>query len=73
VSQEELVRRELTRKSFLKIGGAGLAGVIWLGASGCGGSSKSSSSGAFTWWDYYQGTGDNAVNSMIQPILEGSP
>jgi multiple sugar transport system substrate-binding protein len=66
MSQEELFRRELTRKSFLKIGGAGLAGALWLGASGCGGGSKNSSGGAFTWWDYYQGTGDNAVNSMIQ-------
>jgi multiple sugar transport system substrate-binding protein len=73
VSQEELVRRALTRKSFLKIGGAGLAGALWLGASGCGGGSKSTSEGAFTWWDYYQGTGDNAVNAMIQRYTKGHP
>jgi len=73
VSQEELVRRELTRKRFLKIGGAGLAGALWLGASGCGGGSENSSGGAFTWWDYYQGTGDNAVNSMIQRYTKGHP
>ena len=73
MSQEELVRRALTRKSFLKIGGAGLAGALWLGASGCGGGSKSTSEGAFTWWDYYQGTGDNAVNAMIQRYTKGHP
>jgi ABC-type glycerol-3-phosphate transport system substrate-binding protein len=73
VRQEELVRPELTRKSFLKIGGAGLAGALWLGASGCGGGSENSSGGAFTWWDYYQGTGDNAVNSMIQRYTKGHP
>ena len=73
MSQEELVRRELTRKRFLKIGGAGLAGALWLGASGCGGGSENSSGGAFTWWDYYQGTGDNAVNSMIQRYTKGHP
>ena len=73
MSQEELVRRALTRKSFLKIGGAGLAGALWLGASGCGGGSKSTSEGAFTWWDYYQGTGDNAVNAMIQRYTKDHP
>jgi multiple sugar transport system substrate-binding protein len=72
VSQEGSIRRELTRKSFLKIGGAGLAGALWLGASGCGGS-KSSGGGAFTWWDYYQGTGDNAVNSMIRRYTKSHP
>ena len=73
MSQEELVRRALTRKSFLKIGGAGLAGALWLGVSGCGGGSENSSGGAFTWWDYYQGTGDNAVNAMIQRYTKGHP
>jgi multiple sugar transport system substrate-binding protein len=73
VSQEELVHRQLTRKGFLKKGGAGLAGALLLGAAGCGGGSKNSSSGAFTWWDYYQGTGDNAVNSMIRRYTKTHP
>ena len=73
MSREELVRRALTRKSFLKLGGAGLAGALWLGVSGCGGGNQSTSGGAFTWWDYYQGTGDNAVNSMIRRYTEGHP
>jgi multiple sugar transport system substrate-binding protein len=32
----------LSRREFVKLGGAGLAGVVLLGASGCGGDSKGS-------------------------------
>jgi multiple sugar transport system substrate-binding protein len=34
--------RTLTRRSFLKVGGAGLAGAALLGAAGCGGGSEQS-------------------------------
>lgn len=35
--QEAFIRRVLSRKEFLKLGGTGLAGATLLGAAGCGG------------------------------------
>ena len=74
MSQEELVRRALTRKSFLKIGGAGLAGALWLGVSGCGGGGEEGGGeGAYTMWSYFQGSAKEAVNTHIQSFMKANP
>lgn len=74
MSQEELVRRALTRKSFLKIGGAGLAGALWLGVSGCGGGGEETGGeGAYTMWSYFQGSAQEAVNTHIQSFMKANP
>jgi multiple sugar transport system substrate-binding protein len=36
-------RKAVSRREFLKLGGAGLAGAALLGAAGCGGSQSSGS------------------------------
>src|SRR5687768_4212780 len=41
MGQTTTVPRELSRRDFLKVGGAGLAGAALLGASGCGGGEQS--------------------------------
>ncbi|HET7479537.1 MAG TPA: extracellular solute-binding protein [Rubrobacteraceae bacterium] len=40
-----VMRGEISRRRFLKLGGAGLAGVAMLGAAGCGGDSEQGSGG----------------------------
>lgn len=49
-------RRAVSRKDFLKIGGAGLAGAALLGTAACGGGSQGGS-GQVTYWSNLEGSG----------------
>jgi len=47
--------RGFSRKEFLKLGGAGLAGATLLGVAGCGGGEGGS--GQVTYWSNLEGSG----------------
>jgi multiple sugar transport system substrate-binding protein len=60
------MRRRVSRKDFLKMTGAGLAGASLLGAAGCGGVSSSGSSGGGM-WRQFAGTTLNFVSENTSP------
>jgi multiple sugar transport system substrate-binding protein len=60
------MRKKYSRRSFLKMTGAGLAGVSLLGAAGCGGSGSSYSPGA-EMWKQFSGTTLNFVSENTAP------
>ncbi len=42
VERRSATKRKISRKNFLRIGGAGVAGAALMGMAGCGGESQSS-------------------------------
>ncbi|HSL00869.1 MAG TPA: ABC transporter substrate-binding protein [Rubrobacteraceae bacterium] len=59
-----LGRRRISRRQFLKIGGAGLAGTALLGAAGCGGGGEGGGSGDLVFAMGADSTG------TIQPLID---
>ena len=60
------MRRRVSRRDFLKMSGAGLAGAAMVGAAGCGGSGSSGSSGG-DMWKQFAGTTLNFVSENTSP------
>jgi len=60
------MRKKYSRRSFLKMTGAGLAGASLLGTAGCGGSGASFSSSA-KMWKQFMGTTFNFVSEYTAP------
>jgi multiple sugar transport system substrate-binding protein len=60
------MRKKYSRRSFLKMTGAGLAGASLLGTAGCGGSGASFSSSA-EMWKQFMGTTFNFVSEYTAP------
>jgi len=60
------MRKKYSRRSFLKMTGAGLAGASLLGAAGCGGSGASFSPSA-DMWKQYSGTTLNFISENTAP------
>jgi multiple sugar transport system substrate-binding protein len=69
------VKRKLTRRNFLKLSGAGVAGAALLGASACGGDGGSQGGNEVTlrWWDYWDGAPDEAARTFLQRYMEANP
>ena len=78
--------RRLSRRDFLKAGGAGLAGTVLMGAAGCGvfegggGQEQGGGGGSKVFNDYYQGdivdivsttTTDSYSFSVLNNVMEG--
>jgi multiple sugar transport system substrate-binding protein len=62
----------LSRKDFLRLGGAGLAGAAFLGAAGCGGGGGGGSSGLiFSWGPEETGTLQGVINNFNKQNNEG--
>ncbi len=64
MGEKVLAGRGLTRRDFIRMGGAGLAGVGMLGASACGGGADDGSSGRMEMW-----TRDDSA-PLIRPAVE---
>jgi multiple sugar transport system substrate-binding protein len=60
------MRKKYSRRSFLKVAGAGLAGASLLGAAGCGGSGSFYSPSA-DMWKQFSGTTLNFVSENTAP------
>lgn len=56
--------RRFSRKDFLKTGSAGLAGLVLLGASGCGGSSSKGDQITFSWIQDSTGTAPKLIDKF---------
>jgi multiple sugar transport system substrate-binding protein len=62
----------LSRKDFLRLGGAGLAGAAFLGAAGCGGGGGSGSGGiVFSWGPETTGTLQKVINDFNKENKDG--
>lgn len=75
LSEEERMKRELSRKNFLKTVGGGAAGAVLLGASACGGGGSQGDGGnvTLTWWDYYEAANAEAVQAMHNRYMKANP
>ena len=83
------MRRKLTRRNFLKIGGTGLVGATLLGTAACGGGQENGDQGGggngggngggeevtLRWWDYFGDlqATDQAINDAINRYQEENP
>jgi multiple sugar transport system substrate-binding protein len=67
----ESYRNGLSRRDFLKLGGAGLAGAALLGVAGCGGGGSSSGELTFTFWG--STFEKKAIDEMVQSFEEAHP
>lgn len=68
---------QLTRRGFLRVTGAGAAGVALFGVAGCGGSAGSAGGAAtLTAWDYYGAPNDiygRALFELYQRYMKANP
>jgi multiple sugar transport system substrate-binding protein len=65
-------RANLSRKDFLRLGGAGLAGAALLGAAGCGGGGGSGSGGmVFSWGPEPTGTLQQVIDRFNKDNKDG--
>jgi multiple sugar transport system substrate-binding protein len=62
-----LMRKRVSRRDFLKMTGAGIAGASLLGAAGCGGGSASSVDPEAGMWKQFAGTTLNFVSENTSP------
>ena len=62
-----LTQKGLSRRDFLRISGAGLAGAALLGAAGCGGETSSQGGGGGDVWKQYKGTTLNFISENTAP------
>ena len=62
----------LSRKDFLRLGGAGLAGAAFLGVAGCGGGGGGGTGGiTFSWGPETTGTLQKVIDRFNQENKEG--
>jgi multiple sugar transport system substrate-binding protein len=73
--EKEMLQRKVTRRSFLKTAGAGVAGAALFGASACGGDTGQGGGGkiTLTWWDYFEAANAEAVEAMHKRYMENNP
>ncbi|MPZ70195.1 MAG: extracellular solute-binding protein [Actinobacteria bacterium] len=62
----------LSRRGFLRAGGATAAGAAVLGVAGCGGGSGSGKT-TLTWWDYLSGSAARALEQQLKRYEELHP
>ena len=71
------MKKTLTRRDFLKVTGAGIAGAAFVGSAGCGGNQSNQSNGkvTLTWWDYYQPDTANgtAMKAELKRYMKSHP
>jgi multiple sugar transport system substrate-binding protein len=69
------MRQQLTRRSFLKVTGAGLVGTALFGAAGCGGGGGGQSGKVtLTWWDYWtEGATNTGIQNLHSKYMKATP
>jgi multiple sugar transport system substrate-binding protein len=69
-----VTQRKLTRRSFLKVSGASLAGTALFGAAGCGGGGGQGGKTTLSWWDYFTtGANDVAMEARHKRYMKANP
>jgi len=80
-------KSRITRRDFLKVSGAGLAGAAMLGVAGCGGGGSGQQGGGqqggggggepvtLRWWDYYSDLPETnrAIEAAIRRYMDQNP